>query len=352
MIKLKTVGAFVICTFLTPTFGSAIGISAGDILIHGCLLETGESLYLLEKRHDYEAVKLPTRSGWFVYEIDRARKRLYYHDGGYNYSYFGLSGETLVEKEVRFLPEGMKISSCAADGSCLILYKAVYDDIYAEENPIYVDTPRFYGTNLLMLYRYDMRTKGVTRLTYSYAQEDSWVTPDGECLAYLRYYEGWRGDDWFDTTVVFCRIDGTAKYDLRFFFKDAGVDMAKIKPGFSFAPKVGYELNGEKYYYAVFRPERRRGDEVEGPGTLDYYYAKLKYEGFELRCEVTERFIEIPEGVRFCNFFSEPSSERELYFFGSVKGEGGGIGIIRYDVYDDSFYAIPNTGVFLSFLVY
>lgn len=345
MIKPKNLVAFIICTFLTPTFGSAVEMSPGDVLIHACLLETGDALYLLQRRNDYEPVKLPTWIRALNYDIDRTRKRLYYE-----YGYLDLSGETPFEKEVRFLPEGMKISSCAADGSCLIIRKAVYDDIYAEENPIEVDTGRIHGTRLSMLYRYDMRTNEITRLTYSYAQEDSWVTPDGECLAYVRYYEGWRADDWFDTTVVFCRIDGTRKYDMRFFFEDAGVDMAKIKPGFSFAPKVGYELNGEKYYYAIFRPERRMGDEVEGPGTLDYYYAKLKYEGDELRCEVTKKFIEVPEGVGYWNFFSEPSSERELYFYGSVKGEDGNI--IRYDVYEDSFYAIPNTGVFLSFLVY
>ena len=313
-------------------------------MIHACLLETGDALYLLQRRNDYEPVKLPTWIRALNYDIDRTRKRLYYE-----YGYLDLSGETPVEKEVRFLPEGMKISSCAGDGSCLIIRKAVYDDIYYEENPIVMDTRRVYVTHLSMLFRYDMRTREVTRLTYSYAQEDSWVTPDGECLAYLRHYEGWRG---FDTSVVFCRIDGTAKYDLRFFFEDAGVDVAKIIHGFSFAPKVGYELNGEKYYYAIFRPERRHGDDVEGPGTLEYYYAKLKYEGEELRCEVTPKVIEVPEGVAVGGLCSEPSSEKELYFFGSVKGEGGGIGIIRYDVYEDRFHAIPNTGVFFSFLVY
>ena len=126
--------------------------------------------------------------------------------------------------------------------------------------------------------------------------------------------------------------------------------MTKVIPGFSFAPKVGYELNGDKYYYAVFRPERRRGDEVEGPGILDYYYAKIKYDGDELLCEITKKTVKVPEGVGFWKFCSEPSNEKELYFLGYVEGEDGGI--IRYDFYDGTFHAIPNTGVFLSFLVY
>lgn len=334
----------------TNSLVSSIEISPGDVLMDGCLMETGEGLYLLQRDCGYVPVKLPTRGGWLDYDIDHAHGRIYYHDGSHNYRYLKLSGEEPVEKEVNFLPEGMRISSCPADGSCLILYKNAPDDIYREENAIVMDTGDVYGTVLYMLYRYDMQTKEVTRLTYSYAQEDSWVTPDGECLAYLRYYEGWRAKGGFDTSVVFCRIDGTAKYDLRFFFEDAGVDVAKIIPGFSFPPKVGYELNGEKYYYAVFRPERRRGDEVEGPGTVDYYYAKLKYEGDELRCKITKQFIEVPEDVGFWSFLSEPSSERELYFYGSVKGEDGYL--IRYDVYEDKFHAIPNTGVFFSFLVY
>jgi hypothetical protein len=312
-------------------------------------METGEALYLLQHEHDYEPVKLPTRSGWLDYDIDHARKRLYYHDGGYNYSYLVLSGETLVEKEARFLPEGMKISSCAADGSCLILYKEVWDDIYIEENPNF---PRGYGAAEApeMLFRYDLGSGEIDRLTYFYLQSDSWLTPDGECLAYRRHEYDEDASDGWRTTIIFCRADGRFKYDLRPFFKEGGVGLSKIGFYFEFAPKVGYELNGEKYYYAVFRPERRRGDEVEGPGTLDYYYAKLKYEGDELRCEVIKKFIEVGEGVVLCNFFSEPSSERELYFLGSIKGENGGI--IRYDVYEDRFHAIPNTGVFFSFLVY
>ena len=342
MIRLKNLTTIVFFISSIPALVSAIEISPGDVLIHTSTLENGDGLYLLERAENYTPVKLYKRAD-VNYDIDRGRNRLYYEGW-----YLDLAGDTPVLKEIPHFPEGMNISSCAGDGSCLILYREAPDDMYREENPIVMDTGRAYGTILYMLYRYDIATKKLTRLTYSHAQRYSWVTPDGECLAYLRYYEGWRSH--FDATVIFCRIDGTAKRDLRFAFEDAGIDMVRIGPEFSFVPKVGYELNGDKYYYVLFRPERRRGDEVEGPVTLDYYYAKLKYEGDELRCEITKKFIEVPEGVGFWNFFSEPSSEQELYFYGSVKGEKGNI--IRYDVYEDRFHAIPKTGVFLSFLVY
>jgi hypothetical protein len=327
---------------------SAIELSRGDILIDGPL-KKGYGLYLLRKDHNYYPVKLPTKTGWHVYDFDRSRNWVYMYEGARNFFYVDFSVDPPMAKEIGFLPEGMRISSVASNGSCLILKKPVYDDIFIEENPNFIE-PFGSGGTTSMLFKYDMETGEVNRLTYSYGQETSWVTPDGECLAYKYYLQSsWTPPGW-ETGIIFCRADGTGKVDLRLHFLEAGIDGERITDWFWFAPKLGYELSGEKYYYAIFRPEKRWGDEVAGPGTLDYYYAKLKYEGDELRCEVTKKFIDVPEGVELWNFFSEPSLEHELYFFGSIKGENGGI--IRYDVYDDSFYAIPNTGVFLSFLVY
>jgi hypothetical protein len=312
-------------------------------------METGDGLYLLQRDRGYKPIKLPTRGGWLDYDIDRLRKRLYYHDGGYNYSYLDLRGPKALEESVNFLPKSMKIITAAPDGSSLILSKWCWDDIYIEENRNF---PKDCGAEAPpeMLFRYDLGSGEIDRLTYFYSQSDAWLTPDGECLAYRRHeYHDVISDGWC-TTIIFCRADGKLKYDLRPFFKEGGVDLSKIGFNFEFAPKVGYEFNGEKYYYAVFRPERRHGDEVKGPGTLEYYYAKLKYEADELNCEIVKKFIDVPEGTVLGAFCSEPSNEKELYFWGYVEGEDGGI--IRYDVYDDTFYAIPHTGVFLSFLVY
>ena len=330
---------------LTAALSRATDISEGDIFI----TKTGRdytSLYQLHRKDNYAPEFIIQNCHEPLFDIDRSRQRIYFCHQRDKFYYLDLNAEPRVLKKVDFIPADMRISSVAGDGSCLILYKKVYDDIYAEENPFF-QRP-YGGMRFYMLFRYDMATGEITRLTYFHSQKYSWVSPDGRCLAYKRYSEVLRVGK-FDETIIFCRIDGMLKYDLAYYFAEVGLDLNEYEDFERFALKLNDEELGRPGYHAVFRPY----DYPEGEITdkIEYYLVTLFYEGDKLRCEVKRKRIYLPAGMTATGIWEEVSSAKEIYLGGSYEDGRGGL--IRYDVDTRTFNAIPTPeGSGEPFLVY
>jgi len=330
---------------LTAALSRATDISGGDIFI---TVNSGEGsgLYQLRREDNYAPEFIIQKCHWPLFDIDRSRQRIYFRHHHDKFYYLDLNAEPRVLKKVDFIPADMRISSVAGDGSCLILYKEAYDDIFAEENPFF-ERP-YGGIKFYMLYRYDMATGEITRLTYSNSQEDSWVSPDGRCLAYKRYSWFRNTAECYDT-IIFCRADGMLKYDLAYYFADVGLDLNEYEDFERFALKLNDEELGRPGYHAVFRPY----DYPEGEITdkIEYYLVTLVYEGNKLRCEVKRKRIYLPAGMTATGISSEVSSAKEIYLGGSYEGGRGRL--IRYDVDTRTFNPIPTPeGSVLPFLVY
>ena len=350
----KVFKTILICYFGLQFFAArAADIKTGDILIDTSL-EIGPRLYLFKGGENY-LPDLLCDGGWeLVYDIDRSRERVYFRDGCYNYYYVDLAKKSPRPKKVEFLPDDMKIAAVAADGSCLILYKPVWDDIFIEENPIYAKPCGGTAVHANMLFRYDMRTKKTVRLTYSYAHDEdgAWVTPDGECLAYRRQVllRDLGAPARFQTTIIFSRIDGTLKYDLSPYFAEAGIDPDDIGFGFVFAPRKARLVNGTPVYYAVFRPGDTVGAKVTGPAEFVYYLAEFGFKGEDFFCDIEKLNFTTPSGLNLLGLSSQLSTKKELYVYGYYSNGPGGV--FLYDVERETFDLIPNTGELHSALVY
>jgi hypothetical protein len=350
----KVFKTIVICYFGLQFFAArAADIKTGDILIDTSL-EIGPRLYLFKGGENY-LPNLLCDGGWeLVYDIDRSRERVYFRDGSYNYYYVDLAKKSPRPKKVEFLPEDMKIAAVAADGSCLILYKPVWDDIFIEENPIYAKPRGGTAVHANMLFRYDMRTEKTVRLTYSYAHDEdgAWVTPDGECLAYRRQVliKDLGAPARFQTTIIFSRIDGSLKYDLSSYFADAGINPEDIDFGFVFAPKAAGLVNDVPVYYAVFRLGDTVGVKITGPAEFEYYLAEFGFKGEDFFCDIEKRCLMAPAGLNLLGLSSELSTDKELYLYGYYNDGPGGV--FLYDLERGAFDLIPHTGESHSVLVY
>jgi hypothetical protein len=321
----------------------ALKLQEGDILID--IPKRIDGLDVLRRNKGYAAELIIAGYGRPIYPVDRSRNRIYLHDVQKGFFYIDLDEEPLRKKKADFLPEGMNISSVAANGSCLILTKRVSGDIYYEENPIFDEPYNLTGLVPDMLFRYDMASGETTRLTYSYSQKDAWVSTDGECLAYRRHLGLGKGE----RTIVFCRSDGTGKYDLRNHLIEAGIDKAILyNEEVVFAPKARVNPAGHTVYYAVFRPNVYPREEAWlNPG---YYVAALFYDGDKLNCTITKKHVELPAGTALTYFYSAFSSPEVIYFsWRDLAGRGG---FMRYTVETGKFEKIPGKGFHSYFMVY
>ena len=348
---LKTIVVFYFGLQFFPAH--ALDMEKGDILIYTSL-EIDWRMYLFKRDENYLPSLVGDEGAQLVYDVDRLRDRVYFRDSCYNYYYVDLTKESPRPKKVGFLPEDMKICAVAADGSCLILYKPVWDDIFIEENPIFAKPRGGAVMTPNMLFRYDMRTKKTVRLTYSYAHDEdgAWVTPDGKCLAYRRQnlIRGSGMRDPFRTTIIFCRVDGTHKYDLSSYFADAGINPEDIDFGFVFAPKAAGLVNEVPVYNAVFRPGDTVGEKVTGLVKFEYYFAEFGFKGEEFFCDIEKRYLMVPSGLNVTGLSSALSTDEELYLYGYYKN--GPAGAFLYDVEKGSLDLIPYTGQSHSALVY
>jgi len=197
-----------------------------------------------------------------------------------------------------------------------------------------------------MLYRYDMETAVITRLTYSYSQPESWVSDDGRVMAYVRFsdryvpengsYEG------YDETIIFCRTDGRDKYSLRGYLAEAGFNLLDDPDAeLDFAPKRMLTSEGDAKYCTVFRPND--SDRTPVKGEIEYYTASMRYEGEYLECEVEKKYIELPGGIALKYFYSAQSNYKEIYFMACETDEPEEFFLMRYDVEPRKFVRIPNS---------
>lgn len=341
----RSVVYFYLVSLIVTLFSGAqaLKLYEGDILID--IFERIDGLYVLQRNKGYAAELIIAGYGTPIYPGDRSRNRIYLHDVQKGFFYIDLDEEPLRKKEADFIPEGMNISSVAANGSCLILTERVSGDIYCEENPIFDEPYNLTGLVPDMLFRYDVASGEITRLTYSYSQKDSWVSTDGECLAYRRHLGLGKGE----RTVIFCRADGTGKYDLQNYLLEAGMDKDVLyNEEVVFAPKAGVNGAGDTVYYAVFRPNVYPREEAWlNP---EYYVAALCYEGDKLNCTITKKHIELPAGTALTYFYSAFSSPEVLYFkWRDLAGRGG---FMRYDVEPGKYEKIPGKGLYSYFMVY
>jgi hypothetical protein len=325
------------------TGAQALELNDGDIFID---YQKGiDGLYVLRQSKDYAAELIIAGYGTPVYPVDHIRNRVYLRDSKEGFFYINLNEEPLTKKKADFIPEGMAISSVAANGSFLILTKPVSGDIYYEENPIFAEPYNLTGLAPDMLFRYDMASGEINRLTYSYSQKDSWISTDGACLAYRRHLGLGQGE----CTLIFCRSDGTGKYDLQNYLLKAGIEKDVLyNEEVVFAPRARVNPMGGTVYYAVLRPNVYPREEVWlNP---EYYVAALYFEGDELNCTITKKYIELPAGTALTYFYSAFSSPEVIYFkWRDLAGRGG---FMRYDVEGRKFDKIPAKGLYSYFMVY
>ncbi len=334
MSRVKRKSILFTLVLLAATGRSPADVSKGDIFTTKATCK-GFELYQLHRDDNYAPELILQDCHFPLFDIDRSRQRIYFRLHRDKFYYLDLNAEPRVLKKVDFIPEDMRISSVAGDGSCLILYKYVYDDIYAEENPFF-ERP-YGGIKFYTLFRYDMATGEITRLTYSNSQKDSWVSTDGRCLAYRRY-SWFRNTGECDDTIIFCRADGMLKYDLGYYFRKAGLDLNEYRNFVGFAPKLKEDESGAPGYYAVFRPKNYA--EVEKiKGKVEYYFVTLRYEGKRLKCEVNKKRIRLPGDLVIYHFESEMSNSEEIYLGGEFDDGRGGL--ILHDVDAKTFNVIP-----------
>lgn len=321
----------------------AAELSEGDVIVDD--LRGVSAFYVLRRNNNYAAELLIWGHNSPIYPVDRSRNRIYSEDAEGKYYYVDLYDEPLRFEKVDFIPEGMKITSVAPNGSCLILTKPVRGDIFEEENPIFDKPYNLTGLVPDMLFRYDMASGEITRLTYSYSQKKSWVSTDGKCLAYRRHLGLGKGE----MTIMFCRTDGTGKYDLQNYLREAGIDKEVLyNEEVIFAPKARLGPKGDTVYCAVFRPNVYPREEFWlNP---EYYVATLYYEGDELNCAIEKKYIDLPAGTSLTYFYSAFSNPEVIYFrWRDLAGRGG---LMRYDVKTDKFEKIRFGGIYASFFIY
>jgi hypothetical protein len=334
--------ALFIC--FTPYRSPALNIQTGDIIIRSLGKDFGT--HLLRRTDNYSAEIVSTSVVWPNFDIDRARQRIYAQPWEETPQYLDLGSEPNEFRDADFVPQGMWLSSAAGDGSYLILKAETPHDIFAEENLLLEKPTSPSAGRGVMLYRYDMETGAITRLTYSYSQPESWVSDDGRVMAYIRFsnryvptngsYEG------YDENIIFCRTDGRAKYSLRGYLAEAGFNLLDDPDAeMDFAPKRMLTSEGDAKYCTVFRPNDSDRTPVEGE--IEYYTAYMQYEGERLKCEVEKKDIELPEGIALKYFYSAQSDYKEIYFMACETDEPEEFFLMRYDVEPRKFVRIPNS---------
>lgn len=322
----------------------ALEVGTGDLIIQRDKPDLG--VFVLRRNKDYATELLWRGIVWPNFDIDRARQRIYVQPWEETLRCLDLNSEPNEFKDTDFIPKGMWLSCAAGDGSCLILKAETPRDIFAEENS-FLEKPTSPGQGkVMMLYRYDMETADVTRLTYSYSQVESWVSDDSRVMAYVRFsdryvpengsYEG------YDEAVIFCRTDGRGKYSLRSYFAEAGFNLlADPDAELDFAPKRVLTSEGGTEYCLVFHPNDR--DYTPVKGKVEYYVAFMSYEGEYLDCEVEKKNMDLPEGIALKYFYSAQSNDKEIYFMACESKEPEKIFLMRYDVEPKTFFRIPNS---------
>lgn len=326
------------------TFGLTVDMDKGDLIIQR--IEPEVSVFLLRQNTGYSTELLWRGIVWPNFDIDRARQRIYAQPWEETLRCLDLGSEPNEFRDVDFVPQGMWLSSAAGDGSFLILKAETPRDIFAEENPL-LEKPTSPGAGGgMMLYRYDMETAVITRLTYSYSQVESWVSDDGRVMAYIRFSDRYvpanRSYEGNDENIIFCRTDGTGKYSLRGYLADADFNLLDDPDAeLDFAPKRVLTPEGETKYYAVFRPNDSDRTPVEGE--IEYYVASMQYEAEDLKCKVEKRYMELPDGVALKCFYSAQSNHKEIYFMACDPNEPKKIFLMRYDSKPKTFFRIPNS---------
>jgi hypothetical protein len=319
----------------------ALILTDGDLLISKTT-EAGEVLYFLDRDNSYDIKEVLTLGEYydFLYDIDGAKPRLYLRnlfDG--NYYYIDLNEPPYEIKRVDWIPEGADISCVARDGSALILDMEAAGDIFAEENPI----GAWRGNDVFrhpprMLYKYDLATKEITRLTYFYTQVNAWLSNDGEILVYQRWSRPVDGG--YKPTYVIMNMDTLEKYDQTPFINDAGEEYGWLfRSGYNgFAPR-GFEDHSGKRSYRVYLDKPH--DVTEGyRGSFTYYIGAIAYDD-GASTEFRKCDVSIPPGVIVNGVLTVYSRFPEVYL---VCADDKGVRFISvYDEIEGTFSEVPNT---------
>lgn len=346
-----TIRFIIIATALIGSLSYAAKLRPGDIIIFK-ESDAEKAIYLLHKADNYNPERLLMYKDSYLplFDIDHARDRIYlmkWYD--LTYHYVDLKSQPYVIKELDFLPEGMAFSCAARDGSCLILNKEEWDDLYAEENPAIAKPRPGVGNPPAMLYKLNLDSGKVERLTYFYAQAPAWLSTDSNCLIYMRF--GIPTEEGEKYTFVFCKSDGTSKYDLRKYFMDydpAWDPFAGGGPRYDLAPKAVKDPDLGNIYLAY--SERRRPPEEGYSGTFVYYAVTFYYENGDLSCTIKENSIELPLGTKVFGLSTLYSTDKTLYLY--AEDYRGFNYLCSYDLIKGKFEKVPHTERFSYYVIY
>lgn len=348
---LNALRVIIIATALISSLSYAAKLKHGDIIIFRDLGEEN-AVYVLHKADNYNPEQLLTYKDSYLplYDMDHARKRIYllkWYD--HTYHYVDLKSPPYVIKELDFLPEGMAFTCAAQDGSCLILHREEWNDIYAEENPAIAKPRPGVGNVPGMLYRFNFDSEKVERLTYFYAQGPAWLSTDSKCLVYMRF--GIPTEKGEKYTFVFCKADGTSKFDLRKYFMDYDPAWDWYGRGwqpYDLAPKAVKDPDLGNIYLAY--SDRGRPPEEGYSDVFPYYTATIYYENGDLNCTIKENSIELPPGTKVFYLSTLYSTDKILYLYG--KDYRGFNYLCSYDLIKGKFKKIPHAERFSYYVVY
>jgi hypothetical protein len=337
----------------------ALELNTGDILLFKGWGD-GNAIFLLQRDEDYRRDLLLTYRYDYepLYDMDHSRNRIYLGTQlGRDAYYVDLDSPAPIIKTVDFLPAGAVFSCAARDGSCLIIFKIVANDIYAEENPATAGYRKGNTSVPAILYKYSLGTGVSERITYFFSQWDAWLTPDAKYMAYRRYGawnepRGLPDCSWREAHYVFCKSDGTRKYDLNEFFLPYGPDLFWIfgdaGPTY-FAPKPTKTIDSDNAFLIYVEIPRWWADK---PYTDVFYYhtATLWYGDEGVNCNVEKKIIKIPPGIELYGLDPRYSDDKEIYLEG--KDERGVRCLFLYDITTGELAKVPNTDYFDYFIVY
>ena len=342
-------GPLIIVMLVSITLASEIAaLLPGDIIIIKEKNAVAEDIYLLHEEEGYRADLLWSGSpGIAVFDIDHLRNRVYFKGGTDGVSYLDLSTGEYSGIEPRLIPEVFTITSVANDGSYFILNKTCWGDLYVEENPLFAKPYGLTVSKPNMLFKYDVETGEVLRLTFSHSQKECWVSDDGQVIAYERW-TGEAGMADIRHTIIVCRSDGTGKYNLYRYLYEGGLDLNKYYGGLSFALKKTTLENGEPVYWGLVDPNVYPEEGLSG--LIGYFSVFLTYESDSLKCLVSKEAIVVPDGVRVLGIQGWYSTPSDLYLLGVE--ENADLYLIRYGLKDKTFNKIPNSSGLVDYLVY
>ncbi len=328
-----------------------VDLSPGDIIAF-CAEEGNNRVIVLHRDDNYRAEEVTTLKGCHKpsYYMDRLRGRVYLENIYYHtMHYLDLKSPPYLIKDLDFLPEDTYFKCAARDGSYLILSKFVPGDIYAEENPALPKTGPAWEEGPLMLFKYDLTTRELKRLTYFYTQGLTWPSDDGEYIAYRRHdTKPAMGAETY--TIVFCESDGMRKVNLGPYFYNYNPDLYwDFLDARTFAPHRVDDPELGTAYLVYF--EELWSRETRYEGVFEYYSALIYYSGDRvLNCKISKNAIDLPEGIVVRTLFGLYSNDKELYL-NAQDGEGKNF-IGLYDIASGKLRRIPNIVGIPFFVVY